>query len=428
LAPSKSTKTTDFDRLLVVANTEALTGSAAKLAPEHQPMLNGIPYKAFRQSVSIEYRRELGTFFSGQELARKLARALRQTMPEGGLALDPTCGIGDLLIAYAEQLPLSRSLSETLRKWGKELAGIDQRQDLVDMAKARLVALARARGGFASPISSLDGFFPNIVVGDMCRETERIAQADGLLFNPPFGGVTEHDVSEWGAGKLSAAAILLDKLLEARSPQASIAAVLPEVLRCGSRYGRFRKRVRAAGISGGFHSHGRFDVWTDVDVFTTLLAPKAGALWTRRSVSSEVVGDRFTIRVGAVVPHRDEKKGPWRRFICAKTVPAWSAAFKPYANRRFEGTVFRPPFVVVRRTSSPSDRKRAVGAIIVGKEEVAVENHLIVLMPKDGKLRTCIGLLAVLGTNATTNYLNRTIRCRHLTSGSVKSIPWMVPA
>jgi len=387
-------------------------------------MLNGVPYKAFRQSLSIEDRRALGTFFSSQELARELAGALHATMPEDGIALDPTCGIGDLLIAFAEYLPLGRSLLETLRGWGKRLAGIDQRQDLITMAKARLVALARARGGFTAPISSLDGFFPNIVIGDMCRETKRIAKADGLLFNPPFGGISEHDISEWGTGKLSAAAILLDTLLEARSPKASIAAVLPEVLRCGSRYARFRSKISARSVSGGFRSHGRFDSWTDVDVFTTLLTPGVGALWAGASAPSDVVGNRFTVRIGPVVPHRHEKKGEWQSFICAKTVPAWAVAFKPHVSRRFKGTLFRPPFVVVRRTSSPSDRKRAVGAIVVGKNKVAVENHLVVLMPKDGRYKSCIGLLKVLQADATTDYLNRTIRCRHLTSGSVMSIPW----
>lgn len=425
MAPSTSIQINDFERLLAIANAEALSGSAAKLTPERQQMLNGAPYKAFRQSHSIEDRRQLGTFFSGPELARELAGALHAKMPEGGVALDPTCGIGDLLIAFAEYLPLADSLMDTLHRWGERLAGIEQREDLIGMAKARLVALARARGGFGDAISSLDELFPQIVVGDMCRETERIAKADGLLFNPPFGGISNHEISEWGTGKLSAAAVLLDSLIEARAPGASIAAVLPEVLRCGSRYKRFRARISATGLSGPFRSHGRFDAWTDVDVFTTLLTPVAGALWVAPSTPGEVVSDRFAVRVGPVVPHRHEKKGPWQPFICAKTVPANAVSFSPRANRRFKGTLFQPPFVVVRRTSSPSDRKRAVGAIIVGEKAVAVENHLIVLVPNDGKYESCIDLLTVLGASATTDYLNMMIRCRHLTTGSVMSIPWV---
>ncbi len=274
LALGTSTDSTEFDRLLAVASAEALSGATARLAPERQPILNGMPYKAFRQSFAIEHRRELGTFFSGPEIARELASALHAKMPEGGLALDPTCGIGDLLIAFAEFLPLAASLPETLRSWGEQLAGIERREDLVAMTKARLVALARSRGD-CDPISSLDEIFPHIVVGDMCRESKRIAKAGGILFNPPFGGISNHGISEWGTGKLSTAAIFLDALMEARTPETPIAAVLPEVLRCGSRYSRFRARISGAGVSGTFRSYGRFDAWTDVDVFTTLITPES---------------------------------------------------------------------------------------------------------------------------------------------------------
>jgi hypothetical protein len=424
LAPEPLIHVTEFERLLTLASSEARSGVTAGLAPEAQPILNGVPYKAFRQSVSLERRRELGTFFSSPKLARELAETLRTQMPEGGLALDPTCGIGDLLIAFAEKLPIAASLAETIESWGNQLAGIEQRKDLVAMTKARLVALARAKGGFNDPIASLDALFPHIIVGDMCRETALIASADGILFNPPFGGVSEHDISDWGTGKLSAAAIFLHTLLQARALGASVAAVLPDVLRSGSRYARFRERISASGVSGGFRSHGRFDAWTDVDVFTTLLVTEPGPLWAGPPRCDNTVGDRFKVRVGPVVPHRHEKKGQWQRFICAKTVPAWSEAFIPTANRRFKGTLFQPPFVVVRRTSSPSDRKRAVGSIIIGDRPVAVENHLVVLTPNDGRYETCAELLAVLGLGATTDYLNGIIRCRHLTTGSVISIPW----
>lgn len=424
LTPVNDIHVTEFQRLLELADSEARSGAVAGLAPGAQPILNGAPYKAFRQSISLASRRRLGTFFSGPELARELASILRTKMPKGGLVLDPTCGIGDLLLGFAETLPIASSLGETIESWGHQLAGIDQRQDLIAMTKARLVALARARGGFSDPIASLDEFFPHVIVGDMWRESTLIASADGILFNPPFGGVTDHNISDWGTGKLSAAAIFLDMLLQVRAPAAPIAAVLPDVLRSGSRYRKFRERVSASGVSGSFRSHGRFDAWTDVDVFTTLLAPEPGALWAGPPAPDKVVGDKFKVRVGPVVPHRHENTGQWQRFICAKTVPAWAQAFTPTVSRRFKGTLFQPPFVVVRRTSSPSDRKRAVGSIIVGDKPVAVENHLIVLIPNDGSYERCVELLAVLGADATTEYLNRLIRCRHLTTGSVISIPW----
>ena len=422
---SNGSKASAFATLLLRAHSEALNGIAAHVPIERQELLNGVPYKAFRQSIAIETRREEGTFFSGAELASELARMLRSVVPESARILDPTCGMGDLLLAYAAELKLGCTLADTLASWGDLLSGIDPREDLVQMAKARLVALARSRGGFKEPLDAMDGLFPNIVVGDMFAEAGLLAEADGILFNPPFGGTTEHEVPTWATGKLSSAALFLDGLIAANTSRAPIAALLPEVLRCGSRYAVFREHLTAGGRSGAFVSHGRFDAWTDVDVFTTLLLSSPGPLWEGEVVPGESVGNRFTVRVGAVVPHRHENRGPWRRFICAKSVPAWSNDYTPVSNRRFKGTVFKPPFVVVRRTSSPSDRKRAVGAIIVGSEPVAVENHLIVLAPNDGCYESCLELLEVLEDDRTSDYLNRTIRCRHLTTGSVIAIPWL---
>jgi hypothetical protein len=426
LASTVSDGPTEFAQLLIDATAEALSGSAvATLDRDEQPILNGVPYRVFRQSIALGERRREGMFFSGIELAREVASLLHAKMSVGGLALDPTCGIGDLLLAYAEGLPIEATLDATLDVWGQQLAGIEKRMDLVAMTRARLIALARSRGCFVEPIASVDGCFPQIIVGDMFEERERIAQADGLLFNPPFGQTSDHTVSGWGTGQLSAAALCLDVVVSARAPGTPIAAVLPEVMRCGSRYKQFRARLADAGLGGRFASRGRFDAWTDVDVFTTLLESGASNLWQLPASVSATVGDRFTVGVGAVVPHRHAHRGPWYRFACAKTVPAWSTGFVPKSNRRFQGTTCLPPFVVVRRTSSPSDRKRAVGAIILGDRPVAVENHLIVLTPNDGRLESCVELLAVLACDATSDYLNRAIRCRHLTTGSVKGIPWV---
>src|SRR3546814_21111579 len=101
-------------------------------------------------------------------------------------------------------------------------------------------------------------------------------------------------------------------------------------------------------------------------MFTTLLGSRNGTLWKNVDSTGNVVGDYFTVKVGPVVPHRHPQTGPWRAFACAKTIPAWSTTYVPEVRRRFQGTVFPPPFVVVRRTSSPNDRERAVGALILG--------------------------------------------------------------
>jgi len=420
---------TDFSTFL----TEAVAGTSSAFAgkpkaPDQQPLLNGLPYRLFRQSVALDERRRAGTFFSSAELSARLAAMLRQRLPQRAIAMDPTCGIGDLLLAYAALLPIEPSLNATLLEWGKQLAGMDLRPELVRMTKTRLVMLARSRGGFQAKVADIDSHFPLITVGDMLEESGRINAADGYLFNPPFGRTADHAIDTWATGKVNAAAIFLARLVAAKRRTAPIAAVLPEVLRCGSRYELFRRHLEAGGLGGGFTSLGRFDSWTDVDVFVTLLSDTATpTVWAANPISEDVavVGDRFESRVGAVVPHRHAKIGNWYRFVCAKTTPAWSESFEPKSSRRFKGTVFKPPFVVVRRTSSPSDKRRAVGAIIVGDREVAVENHLIVLMPREGGLAACQELLAVLKHDDTSIFLNEHIRCRHLTTGSVVAIPWI---
>ena len=93
-------------------------------------------------------------------------------------------------------------------------------------------------------------------------------------------------------------------------------------------------------------------------------------------------------------------------------------------NRKYTGRTFQPPFVVVRRTSRPDDKFRAVATVIVGHELVAVENHLMVLLPKDNKLSSCKKLLSVLKSEETNKWLNERIRCRHLTVNALKNVPW----
>ena len=322
------------------------------------PLLNGAPYKAFRQAIELADRRDAGAFFSGPAIATRLAALIGSEVPEHSFVVDPTCGMGDLLLAYADRLPVAGSLSDTIAAWGERLGGLDLRNDLVRLTKVRLVMLARARGGFGGLVDDIDDIFPMIQVGSALSQSPILAKADGFLFNPPFGQTTPTAERAWSAGQTNAAALFLDALLDGTRVPRPIAAVLPEVLRGGSRYKRFRKHLADRGLAGRFQSLGRFDAWADVDVFVTLLKRSdTDGLWADHVRPAEVtVGSKFAIRVGPVVPHRHELAGPNRAYLCAKTTSAWDTGFKPAGSRLFLGTVFKPPFVVVRRTSSPSDR------------------------------------------------------------------------
>ncbi|MBS9721502.1 N-6 DNA methylase [Tianweitania sp. BSSL-BM11] len=415
-----------FDAFVELAITTARSGRNDGLAiTSSHPLLNGAAYLAFRKTVDIKTRREIGAFFSSENVAALLASKLLGVIDEDALVLDPTCGIGDLLIARAAHLPLHETLEKTLDAWGARLAGFDTREDLIRLCKGRLCIMARARGGFDEEIDPL-AYFPNILVQDIFAEESHglLSSADAVVFNPPFGKIVWHEKLDWAAGKINAAAIFLDHLTLKIGPNVPVAAVLPEVLRCGARYGRFKSALAERGYSGSFEARGQFDSWTDVDVFTTLLTRSDGPLWQSPIEPANLsLGDRFEVRVGTVVPHRDPLAGPERAYICAKTTPAWST-FTPTASRHHTGRAFLPPFVAIRRTSSPSDKMRAVGTIVEGDEPVAVENHLLVAIPNDGSVQSCEALLALLQSQAINDRLNDLMRCRHLTTGAIRSLPW----
>lgn len=420
--------TAGFKAFVREAEAAVLTSPVQLLqTADKEPLLNGIPYRVFRQTVDLGERRSTGAFFSGTHVATQLAKILVERTQQTSIVMDPTCGMGDLLLGYANSLPVSSCLEATLKHWGRVLMGIDQQPELVRLSKLRLAMLARYKGRFLEQLSDIDAFFPHIVVGDMFENKEALRTADAFLFNPPFGQAAHPYSGEWTSGLVNAAAVFLDFLIQAKKPEAPIAAILPEVLRCGTRYSRFRSHIEDMGVTGTYTSLGQFDSWADVDVFATLLySSNQAKVWRRTSVStaSQFIEDFFVVRVGPVVPHRHAHRGPWRKYICARTIPAWSEGYEPQTSRRFKGTVFEPPFVVVRRTSSPGDRERAKGSVVIGDRTVAVENHLLVLKPKDANITTCHKLIKILHRQETTDHLNETIRCRHLTTSAVAKIPW----
>ena len=150
----------------------------------------------------------------------------------------------------------------------------------------------------------------------------------------------------------------------------------------------WRDMVRASGSVISETPLGLFDQWTDVDVYLFHFRKHARA---ERSSSDSRSGQkrptygvdkRFAVHVGPVVPHRHAENGPLVPYIHARSIPYWSECEDITEARRFDGRLFTPPFVTVRRTSRPDSGNRAIGTLILGNEPVAVENHLIVLLPR----------------------------------------------
>jgi hypothetical protein len=411
-------------------------GLASPSAEDEQQIaatLDGQPSERLRRLVTLPTRRSAGAFFTGQAVADRALGPYMPTLSDLSIVYDPACGVADLLLACARQLPLQHDLATTVAHWGDQLRGLDVHPEFIRAAKARLVLLAVARGMFTGgrPLPPLEQTFPHLRVANALDEMTA-ASASHILLNPPYGRVPAPADCAWGTGKVSQAALFLDRCLTDATAGTRIVAILPDVLRTGSLYARWRAAVEARARIESVEVVGAFDSWADVDVFVLRMivgAPKTvGAIaWWRSDlhIPDECVGDRFKVHVGPVVPHRHKHLGRWHPYVYARLLPPWSAFDVGIAKRRrFSGRLFVPPFVAVRRTSAPGDKARALATIVVGNHPVAVENHLLVLEPCDHSLNECKQLLAVLQNDRTNRWLDERIRCRHLTVGVLRDLPW----
>jgi hypothetical protein len=392
--------------------------------------LNGQASLELRQVIPLKKRRRFGAFFTGSDLAARLISRCNN-LDENSVIHDPSVGMGDLLLATARQLPLGRTLNETLKRWGRQLTGTDLHSEFVEGAKTRLVILAQQRHGLkSSSVFSIAGLFPGIRVADGLTQHQAFARATHLTLNPPFVLTDAPDECKWAGGRITAAANFVITALERAQPGTELVAILPDVLRSGSFTEQWRKRVEKLAVVKRVEPYGIFDESADVDVFILRLKRRAknskarSVLWTSAPpLDGTTIRDLFEVHVGRVVPHRDPKKGKWHPYIHARSVPTWEIMREFKESRRHRGKPYEPPFVVIRRTSRPGDHYRAIGTVITSKRPVAVENHLIVCEPKDGKIATCQKLLSHLKTTKVNEFLDARIRCRHLTVGSVREVP-----
>lgn len=395
--------------------------------------LDGGTSAALRRVVPILERREMGAFFTPSKLAAQGSEFFGRRIPGDAVFIDMACGGGDLLIAIAQLLPIDPDLGRTLKMWGKRLMGFDLQEEFIRATKARLVLLALARGARSGklPVPAGEDLFPLIRQGDGLTQATTLKEATHIFINPPFLRIKAPNRCTWASAKVSAAAVFLDACVSQAKPGAKIVAILPDVLRSGSNYKKWREHIASKSSIEGIKVVGQFDNWTDVDVFMLRLKVGNGKgrlaeqYWgSARKENGVTVSDLFDVQVGRVVPYRDAEEGPSYPYIYPKVLPPWHLVRTFEHRRRFSGLAFKPPFIAVRRTSRFSHEYRAVGTIISGPEDVAVENHLIVLRPKDGSLRTCRKLLEVLRAPETNDWLNKRIRCRHLTVPALQEMPW----
>jgi hypothetical protein len=390
--------------------------------------LDGAVSRELRARVTLEARREQGAFFTGQKLA---ARVVSAALVEDRPIMDPAVGAGDLLLAAANHLPLAGSVGATLRGWGRRLHGSDLEEAYVRATRIRLALLAAHRLGTRTYLREdrLAELLPYIRVGDGQNLT--IPKRSLVVLNPPFGSVAAPDGLKWASGRVSRAAIFTAAVIEHAPVDTSVAAILPDVLRSGTNYQRWRAHVQHRLDIESVEPVGQFDTWADVDVFVIRgrvssdgACPGIAAPWSLEE-SDATVAETFDVNVGAVVPHRDPEEGRLVRYLTVQDLPFGNRIeIDALAKRRFAGRLFDPPFLAVRRTSRPGQQiHRAVGTIVAGGAPVAVENHVLVCTPKDGTIAACRELQMLLHSEATDKWLDDRIRCRHLTVTAIRDVP-----
>jgi hypothetical protein len=386
-----------------------------------------------RRLIDISALRESGVFFTSDTLAEKTINSFNKPINDSSFIVDPTCGSGSLLVAASRKLNIFDGASQTLEQWGNQLCGFDIYPEFVACTKMRIILEVLIRG--ATPDKSLKellALLPNIRRDDCLKRLDIISKATHLAFNPPYNNSKEIVQYSWASGKISNAAIYFFEITSLLQENCSISAILPDVLRSGSRFEAWRAIAETTLASTTLTIEGRFDSKTDIDIFLLSGVIKKSAPekieWQKPAphvgVEAPTVGDYFNISVGAVVPFRDPQEGPLYSYIHPKTLPRWGKISKITEKRRFLGTVVQPPFIAIRRTSGPRDSQRAVPTLVLGKRLVAVENHLLVLAPKNGELYQCEELLSLLSKEYVNDFLNNRIRCRHLTVSAVSEIPW----
>jgi len=391
--------------------------------------INGANAKAVSKHFKNITRKEYGIFFTDDELAAIVAKKIKKELAAGMKIYDPACGSGDLLLACTKYMPKKDTLTKTLRFWSNRLYGQDIFKEFIRSAKSRLfLSCAFSFCAEFKHVVSGGNYFDNLIAENFFKSNNAIHNVDCIVTNPPFSHVDLTGKVEWANGSGQLAGLFIDNLIKKAKNGQRIIAILPDVLRSGSRYKKWRAFVGNNALSINVDIYGRFSREADIDVFILdLVVDKVAPcikndFETTKTAYKNKISDIFKVSIGPVVPHRDIQDGLPTPYVDARNSPLWEEIVSE-KQCEYSCTLKKPPFVVLRRTSGPSDFPRLKASIIKGDMPVAVENHLIVLEPKDGKLNTCREFMKVAKSIDATNWVNNEIRCRHLTVTVIKKMP-----
>lgn len=334
------------------------------------------------------------------------------------------------MLAVADALPRSWTPTQRARYLTSCVSGGDQ-LDLLARVAARRLALWLAVDG-----SSDDSDLTNITfnAGDAFAENANWSGQDIVLINPPYTLQALDRPTSWASGTVTAAAPFVMSALERCDDGTRVAAILPDVLRSGTRYEKWRRAIERQARVAAIDVYGQFDRWTNVDVFVAHLEiarsrsrhPESRR-WQREYERSKVLADIATVAVGDLVPHRhdEDEQAVASPFLRPHNVPAGEVVDSVSETFRFAGRLHQPPFVLIRRTSAPSkgDNPRLNPSVYVGSEPTVVENHLIVIRPASGSVAECKRIAKSLRQPRVTAWLNERLRLRHLTVAALRQVP-----
>lgn len=416
----------------VLLGTDAEASSINEQAAAH---LDGLPYQRLRQGIPVEVRRSYSTFFTSSALRTRLVAPYQNLVSTGAAVLDPACGAGDLLLAAIGALPRTWTAAKLRRHVAARFHGRELVPVLAEVARDRLqlaVAMVTHSGYPPTTIS-----LPKVRAGDGLGADVEYARAELVLLNPPYGRVVLPQSEDWGEGLTSEAAPFTLGVLRRCQAGTYVAAILPDVLRSGSRYRKWRDQVEKVADVEQVEVIGLFDAWTDIDVFIMHMrvrawqgAPRAGRsnAWCgdlHAEPSAVALADVADVSVGDVVPHRHPEAGPSVPYLSVHSAPI-GATVRSAPTRRFAGRLHQAPFVAVRRTSAPTRGRgsRIATSIVDGQLGlVAVENHLIVVKPRVDGIEACLQLSKQLTHPSVTAWLEGRLRTRHLTKQAMLEIP-----
>ncbi len=382
-------------------------------------LVNGYASDELRRLIPIDKRKAYGAFFTDSLLAEKIIDDSEIVYPENATFYDPACGAGNLLLAACNTIKKRRLTKSFYR-------GTDLHESFIAASILRL------------EINNLlnDSHNSNkdyeLRTSDGLKKNEFYKQATHIITNPPFNLTVPIEKPKWSNGKVSAAALFIDKIIEFSNPGVTIIAILPDVLRSGTRYEKWRKMVEYNCDLIKIELLGQFDKYADVDVFCLKAIKKNAPNDTTQSVDfwktnnvdlKSSLDSLFNISVGTVVDNRDKHEGKKLPYIVSRGLVGWKEYKKFDKFRLHYGKSVDSPFVVIKRTSRLGDKYRTVASLINTNQPVFVDNHLIILKPKSGLLIDCKFILKKLQEVEVSNWINNQIRCRHLTVKVIAKIP-----